>query len=1188
MDTRIRAALLRLGIGAGASPEDGDDYVAADNAQAEVSSGDSLIFDAITAASEDYIRTQDKVECNPLFISDRIEAKIDGIKESCKTLRADLLKQLPVSIRLRFGDAPDLSECLSTESLYYRRIKSARARQRWRDATSLALDRVMRSLTEYHNADSADEQDPAFPENTSHIKGKFLRAAQKFKPPTGAEIRAKMSDKNTSDHPYAASARHLVVTKIRKLCTDTGMRQYDPNGSNYKRDAGVRAGRPIHTLKDLGHDPTCEEPDPNTVDVYTLIDCVCYEPKDLNRYSGKHIALVAPFYPELSGSGIDSIYYADSETTFVEIVGAGTNGVNDRAGARYHNQTSWEFNTNDLTYIESEDRSRYTTYQVLAYPMPEILKQVVFLVALQTVRIPYAIMDLATLYTKDHHLSSTGIRPIGPCKNVKLYKSDPNVPWTKDILVMSGGSPNHPRLSLKYRTDIGPDSSVVVTNELFNMFHYIQHSGKRGQTLREIQDSLRYNMGSDYGEHVSMVKTAVLAEFLKVSLDYGFTDLPNVVYYNATPTVAPTITAAAPETPESTISKLMALPHLQPPQAGGAPTPQLSRAPSTASSSNASSSTSSTSSEAPPPSEHGAARAVLAGPKLTNGTNPGVFVKDGATAAAYKAERMDAYCNNVEPPPAHKQLHKFILSHFIKCIERESGVQPRSVHMPSFREIEETRTKPLQRARAETYGQLGEVKPAPARVEIKNEVGHKTVSPRGITCLEYELGIESGRLGKLLKQIVENCHWFNPGDNPQQIADSIRQCATLGATAARLSPDVTSGGHAADYSKMDETHSEFTNSIVRAVIEHFAADSCRDKALETYDNLFNMAATLHKEKLDTGWKNSSGSGITTELNTIVSAFREMVTTSIAMVLPFAAEGIAEKLSRKHPLTAAAFKTAMITAQNKAYKDLLFQQDEGKLLWMAYRYIGPKFGDDSLDPATPLVRDDTWLKCSQYLTLCDGMKTDVEFISTKPGNLQPWEYLSRMYPNPMDSGTSYCKIEKALDKLSIAINSDPERYALKCQGYWTVDSKTPVVNAYLMAMARIHNFELEPLAPDDKTLEELYCADRDLYYKVKAGPYPTDDQTEELLIETAARQLGFAAGTELQQFVDGLSKATTWEEMAEFKLPNIPGRAFKVDPPHTTRVAASSGQIRLGQAPRESRPNNRKSRPKRKSAKAGCQ
>jgi hypothetical protein len=1183
MDTRIRAALRRLGIGVGERPEVGDDNVGVQDAEVEVSSGDTRILDAITAASEEYICAQDKVECNPLFISDRIEAKIDGIKESYKAFCADFLQQLPASIRLRLVDVPNLSECLSTESPHYRRIKSARARQRWRNATSLALDRVMRSLTEYHN-----EQDPASPENTSHIKGRFHRAAQKFKPPTGAEIRAGMRDKNTSDHPYAASARHLVVTRIRKLCADTGMRQYDPNGSNYKRDEGVPAGRPIHTLKDLGHDPTCEEPDPSIVDVYTLIDCVCYESEDLNRYSGSHIALVAPFYPELSGSGIDSIYYADSETTFVEIVGAGTNGVNDCAGARYHNQTSWEFNTNDLTYIESEDRSRYTTYQVLSYPMPEILKQVVFLVALETVHIPYAIMDLATLYTKDHHLSSTGIRPIGPCKNVELYKSDPKVPWTKDILVMSGGSPNHPRLSLKYRTDIGPDSSVVVTNELFNMFHYIQHSGKRGQTLREIQDSLRYNMGSDYGEHVSMVKSAVLAEFLKVSLDYGFTDLPNVVYYNATPTVAPAITATVPDTPESTITMLKTLPHLQAHQPGGAPAPQLSRAPSTASSSSASSATGSNSSVAPPPTEHGAARAVLAGPKLTNGTNPGVFVNDDATAAAYKAERMDAYCNNVEPPPAHKQLSKFILLHFIKCIEQESGVKPRSVHMPSFREIEDARTKPLQKARADTYGRNGEVKPAPARVEIKNEVGHKSVSPRGIACLEYKLGIESGRLGKLLKGIVENCHWFNPGDNPQQIADSIRLCATLGADAARYSPDVTSGGHAADYCKMDETHSEFTNSIVRAVIEYFAADSCRDAALATYDNLFNMAATLRKQKLNTGWKNSSGSGITTELNTIVSAFREMVTTSIAMVLPFAAEGIAEKLSLEHPLSATAFKTAMIAAQNKAYKHLVLQQDEGKLLWMAYRYIGPKFGDDALDPATPLVTDAMWLKCSRYLTLCDGMKTDVEFISTRPDNMQPWEYLSRMYPSPMTSGTSYCKIEKALDKLSIAINSDPERYALKCQGYWTVDSKTPVVNAYLKAMARIYNFELEPLATDENTLDELYYADRDLYYKVKAGPYPTDDQTEELLIEAAARQLGFAAGTELQQFVDGLSQATTREEMAEFKLPLIQGAAFKVDPLHTTRVAAASGQAWLDTTPRDPKPNARKSRSKRKLAKTGRQ
>jgi hypothetical protein len=584
--------------------------------------------------------------------------------------------------------------------------------------------------------------------------------------------------------------------------------------------------------------------------------------------------------------------------------------------------------------------------------------------------------------------------------------------------------------------------------------------------------------------------------------------------------------------------------------------------------------------------EHEAARAVSAGPKITNGTNPGVFVKDDATAAAYKTERMDAYCNKVQPPTAHKQLHKFILRQFIQCIELDTGVKAKSVHMPSFQDIEDARTKPLQKARAETYGRNGEVEAASARIELKNEVAHKIVSPRGITCLEYELGIESGRLGKLLKRIVEKCRWFNPGDNPEQIADSIRHCATMGADAARLSPLVTSGGHAADYAKMDETHSEFTNTIVRSVIEYFAAESCVAEALETYDKVFNMAATLHKKKLSTGWKNSSGSGITTELNTIVSAFREMVTTSIAMVLPFAAEGTAKKLSIKHPMSANVFKTAMVAAQTQAYTHLFIPQDEGRLLRMAYRYIGPKFGDDSLDPAIPLVTDEMWLMCSRYLTQCDGMKTDVEFISTLPSNPQPWEYLSRMYPSPIASGTSYCKIEKALDKLSISINSDPERYALKCRGYWTVDSKTPVVNAYLMAMARIHDFELDPLIPDEKTLDELYYADRDLYYKVKAGPYPTDEQSEELLFETAAKQLAFGTGTELQQFMEGLSKATTRKEMAEFKLPLVPGSAVKVDPPNTTRVAASSGQVTLEQQPRASRPSARKSRPKRTANDAG--
>lgn len=1114
----------------------GPDFAFSDVCNPNVPQGPLLdqdmgLWDAVVAESKEYVRAQDLPDFESEFFWDSWTASYDEMAASFARWITE-----HSSFRRFWSGSKSLFYQLSTGSKAYRRIRSKGERIRWIEEKSQSLDRVIRARTLHHNG-----SDPLL--RKPHSKGKFMKQARSFKPPTDTEIKGNIGQTNTSDHPFAASARHLIVTKLRKACVDAGLKQFDPNVSSYARDKGVVGTRPIHTLKDLGHVPTPDSDNPEAVGVVSLIDCIGYNKDDLRQYAGNHIVLVASFYPELSGSGVDSIYYADSEDTFVEIVGSGTNGKNDRAGARYDNQTAWEFNCNDITYIESRDRSSYTTYQVITYPMPNILKQVVFLVALQTVHIPYAIMELCTQYVKGHSLSSTGIRPIGPCRNVKLYKRNPDARWTKDILVMSCGTPSSPRLSFKYLNDKGPDSSVIVRCELFNLFNYIQNSGKRGQTLTELQNALRYHMTDNYGQEVSMAKTAVLAEFMKVSLDFEPLELPNVVYYDIIDINAPVVTPIPPmpiptPTPPALSPSTSAVPPPSPP----APRMHVGA-----------------------PVEHQAARAVSAGPKITNGTNPGVFVKDVKTAEVYKTHRMDFYQNKTEPPSGHKSLCIFIVKQFINNVEKETGMLPKSMFLPSFQEVEATRTKPLQRARAEVYGRNGETPTDCARIEQKNEVAHKIVLPRGITCLEYKLGIYSGMLGKLLKGIVGGCSWFNPGCTPTEIADAVQACAKKGAAAAAITPSVTSGGHAADYSKMDETHSEFTNTFTKALISHFTHPNDVDKAMEIYDNLFNMPAKIKSkdtgsETTSTGWKNSSGSGITTELNTIVSAIREMTTTAIAMVLPYT-ENVQNTLSRSNPLTKKAFLAAMMKAQKGVYKNVMIPEDEGQLLRMAYRSIGPKFGDDSLDPATEHVSDATWLKCSQYLSECDGMKTEVDFMCTTPNNIVPWEYLSRIYPNPIASGTSHCKIVKALDKLCISLNSDADRYAMKCRGYWTVDSKTPVVNAYLKAMSKIHKFELSPLDSDQQTLEELYYYDRDLFYKVQGGAFPHDEQTEHLLIECASKQLQFTGG-ELLTFMDDMSKCRTRKELSEFVLPSTEGQKIMIDPRGTIRVPAASGMTTL--------------------------
>jgi len=602
------------------------------------------------------------------------------------------------------------------------------------------------------------------------------------------------------------------------------------------------------------------------------------------------------------------------------------------------------------------------------------------------------------------------------------------------------------------------------------------------------------------------------------------------------------------------------------------------------------------------------AKATLIGPDITPSSyNPGVIVNGPGMRQAYKETRMDAFKNVTKPSDSFVKIMSFTVRHFMLNLTRETGIEKGTMHLPTAGEVEESRNRRLQRMRRTAAHLSGETREKPAEIQMKNEVVHKTKKPRGINSLPYDLSVDSGRVGKLLKDLCKNASWFIPGSTPAEIAESLRECSELGERNANMSsqPDMktlwaeewgeVSGLMAGDFVAMDETFSQHIVNLTRIVVKYFVIASDEEETLRIWDSLFKIPARIQTvdgsppDVVSTGWKNCSGAGTTTELNTITAAMRRMLTSTIALVCrhlvkdpatagllsdsrfggsstdatDFGHAGmVAELKASLDALNFTTFTKAIKETEKDGMLDLRGALGEGgagtKIARLAYDCTGPKFGDDSVDPGLPFVPDAVYRMVVDYVNRSDGMTIEMDFVKTTVGQVEPVEFLSRVYPSPGTSPTSYAKILRACAKLSVNINGDPMRAELKMRGYMAVDSKTPVVREYIIALATINGFNLAPI--DAEALATLYDVDRDMYYRTCCGPYPRNEESDELTYEALSNQLGFT-GSELGEYCRILEKCKSWEEIEEMKLPSD-SDAVQGDPQGTLRVASHLGYVRL--------------------------
>jgi len=219
--------------------------------------------------------------------------------------------------------------------------------------------------------------------------------------------------------------------------------------------------------------------------------------------------------------------------------------------------------------------------------------------------------------------------------------------------------------------------------------------------------------------------------------------------------------------------------------------------------------------------------------------------------------------------------------------------------------------------------------------------------------------------------------------------------------------------------------------------------------------------------------------------------------------------------------------------------------------IAYAIIGPKYGDDGIGANLRGVSDADWEAAATWFTTEIGMILKVSFTKPEEGTF----FLGRYYPKPTETLASYADVPKALRKLSISRNSDPEKYFNKLQGYATTDWNTPGIHEYLIVVGRLygqhwHDNDGDLKAfdgveyEDDGTpilserLRHLLDTDRDTFYRVAGNGaqhlYGTAD--EDLFMERIAPQCGFSDSHTFGEWLMNLENCTTWEELDEFLLP----------------------------------------------------
>lgn len=391
-------------------------------------------------------------------------------------------------------------------------------------------------------------------------------------------------------------------------------------------------------------------------------------------------------------------------------------------------------------------------------------------------------------------------------------------------------------------------------------------------------------------------------------------------------------------------------------------------------------------------------------------------------------------------------------------------------------ELSAQQDKPTQRARRLQEEQHVADKSKTLRTTSfqKRETYAKPGDPRLINQVPTDhtnrLCAFAGAIKPMLKSA--NGRWYAVGKTPTQVA--------LGLRGLQRAAGELVGG---DYSRMDgRTSVSYRRYVLEPVYKRFFAREYH-KELTSLLRKEESAVTRTRKfgvRADMGGANLSGSGITTDLNTLDAAFNE-----------FAA-----------------------------------RRRRGESVTKAFKNLGFYFGDDSV------VAKGIFAEVVSVAAEC-GMKLEPEPTpeDAGPGYVV---FLSRVYPDISTSLASHPVMVRSLRKLcTVAAGADApvaevmRKLCLKVEAVLITDQHVPVLSAYARALKKVYKLDG---VKGTKGWEQAAKADAEHQEKVSRGPYPFQTGDVELLRPSVAAGLGITVEESLA-LEQRLRAATNEEDLA---------------------------------------------------------
>nr|UUW20928.1 MAG: reverse transcriptase-like protein [Sanya noda-like virus] len=401
----------------------------------------------------------------------------------------------------------------------------------------------------------------------------------------------------------------------------------------------------------------------------------------------------------------------------------------------------------------------------------------------------------------------------------------------------------------------------------------------------------------------------------------------------------------------------------------------------------------------------------------------------------------------------------------------------------SIEELRVVQSKPTQRARRRTEERFtADHRPSLTTSSFqKRETYAKVGDPRLINQVPTDHTNRLCAYAGAFKEALcgrSNKHWFMVGKTPLAVAHSLRNLRAH-------TPGRVVGG---DYSRMDgRTSVAYRRHVLKEAMMRFFHPT-HHAELDELLSKEETARTVtrgHGVRAEMGGANLSGSGVTTILNTLDSAFNE-----------FAARRRAGQSGPE-----------------------------------AFKRLGCYFGDDSV------VCQSVFEATVQVAKDC-GMKLEPEPVPEEAGEGYV-VFLSRVYPDIRVSLASHPCIVRALKKacmVQVPPGADEKvvctKLKLKAEGVLVADSHVPVLASYARALKRVYRLEERAAGG----AEWLSYASKDASYTAKttAGAYPYETQDREALIASIGWSLGLPP-EEVDRLDRALDAVQTEEELMQCSL-----------------------------------------------------